>query len=294
MSDTFLKSSRRWLVRASQRYVPVGLTTPRGCKVPVESSHILIACFPKSGSTYLCKVLADLTGLQRTNFAQARSHGWYVEQDFSEPALRAHRRVPSIVHQHVKGTPPNVHLLKQYGVKPIILVRDLADILFSLHDHLDREGPAVPTGYVSPHYFEMSLDERLMYLIRIHLPWYFNFLVSWQDAADAIPQKWITYEQLFADRVGTVLDVCEYCGLEISAAEVDASLARLDADATATRKNVGKAGRGAALPEAHRRAIHELADCWRLTSHAFDAIGIRCDSDSQSSVKHLRTAPALS
>ncbi len=274
MSDAFLKSGLSSLARASLRYLAGNSRPSSAQKTPSKSSHVVIACFPKSGSTYLCKVLADLTGMQRTTFAQARAHGRYVEQDLYEPTLKAHRRVPAIVHQHVKGTPPNLHLLDEFGIQPIILVRDIADTLLSLHDHLDREGPAVPTGYVPRHYFDMNLDDRLMYLIRMHLPWYFNFLASWQDAAEDSRHKWISYEQLFANRVTTVLEVCEHCGIDATAEEVKASLARLDADATATRKNVGKAGRGAALPEPHRQAISELANCWCLDPHAFDLIGV--------------------
>ncbi len=275
MSDAFLKSGLRMVASASHRYLPTTSASSRARKVPASSSHILIACFPKSGSTYLCKVLADLTGMQRTNFAHARIHGWYVEQDLYEPTLKAHRREPAIVHQHVKGTPPNLHLMKEYGIRPIILVRNLADTLLSLHDHLDREGPALPTGFVPRHYFEMDVESRLMYLIRMHLPWYFNFLVAWQDAMVDIPQRWLSYEQLFTDRVATVLDVCEYYGIEATREEVNASLVRLDADANATRKNVGKSGRGAALPASHLQAISELADCWQLAPDAFDLLGFR-------------------
>ena len=275
MPDTFLKTGLRSIVRATRRSSILQRADARPHKTPSQSSHVLIACFPKSGSTYLCKVLADLTGMQRTNFAQAREHGWYAEQDLYERTLRAHRRTPAIVHQHVQGTPPNVHLLKQYGIRPVILVRDIADTLLSLHDHLDREGPAVPTGYVPRHYFNMRHDERLTYLIRMHLPWYFHFLVSWQDAASDIPQKWISYEQLFADRVTTIHEVCDHVGLEVTTAEIQQSLATLDADADATRKNVAKAGRGASLPEEHRQAICELADCWGLGPHAFEHLGLR-------------------
>ncbi|MCA9024523.1 MAG: sulfotransferase domain-containing protein [Planctomycetaceae bacterium] len=274
MSDAFLKSGLRTLARASHRYLPNAASPSKPHKFPTTSSHVLIACFPKSGSTYLCKVLADLTGMQRTNFMQARTHGWYVEQDLYEPTLKALRRSPAIVHQHLKGTPPNLFLLAEYKVRPLILVRNIADTLLSLHDHLDREGPAVPTGYVPRHYFDLDFDSRLMSLIRMHLPWYFNFLAAWQDATSEIDQKWLSYEQLFADRVGTVRDVCEYFGIAATELEIQSSLDRLDADANATRKNIGKAGRGASLPQTHKQAIRELADCWHLTEKTSQLVGL--------------------
>ena len=53
-----------------------------------DGEHLLVACFPKSGSTYLSRLLSDVTGYPLRGFVQCYGHN---EQDLFEVAIRRYR-----------------------------------------------------------------------------------------------------------------------------------------------------------------------------------------------------------
>jgi hypothetical protein len=231
--------------------------------------HLLVACFPKSGSTYLTKALALATGLPLRHVSAAFGHN---EQDILERRLqRLTRR--SVIQQHIKGTDNNVALLQSHGVRPVVLVRNIFDTLVSLDDHLRQEDHRAPTGYVHRQCWQMDFEDRLDYLIQVHLPWYFNFFVSWREAADRIQILWMTYERLFDDVPHALAEVLTFHGLSVGHERLTQVADTLrDAD---TRFNKGVCGRGDdLLSEAHKDAIRRLAAVWQLDTGALALIGL--------------------
>ena len=104
-------------------------------------ANIFVACFPKSGSTYVTTLLSELTGFPIVPAVQFFGQN---EQDLFEPALQPFRGRSTVTQQHVKGTNNNLRLMKEYGIRPVVLVRDIFDVLLSLHDHFEREGIHTP------------------------------------------------------------------------------------------------------------------------------------------------------
>jgi hypothetical protein len=179
------------------------------------------------------------------------------EGDICEKRLRQLRR-RSVIQQHVKATQTNLKWLSHYGVRPIVQTRSLFDILPSLHDHFEREKNGLPCGYVRREFWGLSWNNRMEYLIRIHLPWYLNFLLSWREAAERIETCPIAYEELFADSSSTLERILNFYRMTVSRQEIEAAIARTGQ--LNTRFNVGVSGRGAQLlTSGHKRAIRELA-----------------------------------
>ena len=83
-----------------------------------RSDRLLVACFPKSGSTYLTKLLHAATGFPLRDLVVAFGDH---EQDICERKLRRLRR-QAVIQQHVKATHHNLALIKQHGIRPIVLV----------------------------------------------------------------------------------------------------------------------------------------------------------------------------
>jgi hypothetical protein len=221
--------------------------------------HILIACFPKSGSTYLSKVLRELTGFAK---AYVSEPGAQNEQDLSARRLaRVWRR--SVLQQHVKATRTNLELLVRYGMQPIVQTRNLFDVVASLHDHYERDHRSLPCGYIPESYLRMGWNERVEFLIHVHLPWYFNFVLSWREAARQLEICPVTYEQLFSNQTSELLRIAAFYGLRVTAGQIAGAMA-LAARAD-TRLNVGIAGRGAELLNVeHKQAIRRLANVCRI------------------------------
>ena len=236
---------------------------------PDRSTHIFVACFQKAGSTYLTELLSEITGFPSRALVAAYGHN---DQDVHEYALEEVAYKNSVTQQHAKGTANNVELLKKFGIKPVVLVRDIFDVTVSLFDHIEGGRHRVPTGFVHREYWNLSRDQKILYIIRVHLPWYFNFFVSWREAAQELQVRWLTYEELFADQVATVSRVLEFYGLPADPYRIQTAIR-----ATAkrpTRFNVGVSGRGKSLSEFHKQSILDIASVWGIDKNDIRMIGI--------------------
>ncbi len=114
-----------------------------------------------------------------------------------------------------------------------------------------------PTGYVHRQFWELGQAEQFDYLIHMHLPWYFNFLISWHEAQRQIPLIRTSYEELFGDPAGTVRRVADFHGLQADDAAIAGALAH--AAAQDTRLNQGVSGRGRQLLSPAQRDSHPPA-----------------------------------
>ena len=190
-----------------------------------QPDHLLIACFPKSGSTYLSRIFREITGLPEAFVAQ---RGAENQQDICRTACRRLRH-RSVIQQHVKATRTNLDVMLKHGIRPIVQTRNLYDVLVSLHDYLARLPHSLPCGFVSRDYGRMDRRDQLDYLIQLHLPWYFNFVLAWRHAALQIEVCQITYEELFADQARSLARTLNFYRLEASADRVAAAIARTGA-----------------------------------------------------------------
>jgi hypothetical protein len=191
---------------------------------------IVVAAAPKAGSTFLVNTLMRITGLHGFRLCAAYSTN---EHDLYLPALCLMNRYGCVSQLHMKGTFHNAALLRSFGIKPIILVRRIEDIVVSLqHDLREKsQRPSLGTGRGGYSFLWQDeatkglSDERLLdMVIDLAVPWFVNFYVSWyrlceQGAVDAL---WVTYEELFADKEKTLRQVLAFLG--ISSAPIDPAI----------------------------------------------------------------------
>jgi SAM-dependent methyltransferase len=245
-----------------------------GVELVPSTTNIVVACFPKAGSTYVSMLLSEITGFPHMPAVQFYGQN---EQDLFEPALQRFPLTNSVTQQHVKGTRTNIQLMKNYHIRPVILVRNIFDVVLSLHDHFVREDTLTPVGYVHQEYHTMSVEERMWFLINLHLPWYFHFFVSWQEATRELDVLWLTYEEFFAHPVMTTQRILQFYGLPASADAIQQAMVRIKEKNT--RQNVGVAGRGASLPDVHRQAILRLAQAWQIDAARLHLIGLAAQNN---------------
>ena len=186
---------------------------------------VVVAATPKAGSTFLVNTLIRITGLRGFRLCAAYSTN---EHDLYLPALCLMNRYGCVSQLHMKGTFHNAALMRTFGIKPVILVRRIEDIVVSLQHDLSekRQRRSLGTGRSGYSFVwqdqstkELS-DERLLdMIIDLAVPWFVNFYVSWyrlchQGAVDAL---WVTYEELFGDKEKTVRRVLDFLGLRYTA-----------------------------------------------------------------------------
>jgi hypothetical protein len=245
--------------------MPANFWLPRfGFKSP-----LMIACFPKSGSTFLAKLLSFATGYPTRDVVESFGHR---DQDICERKLRRlSRRV--VIQQHVKATDHNAELMHKYGIRPIVLVRNLLDVVVSLDDHLRQEDHRMPTGFVHREYMNLEFDQRMDFLIRVHLPWYFNFFMSWREASPELSTFPLTYERLFSNVRQSLEEILSFYRISASPRQMTAALDRVRQ--TDTRFNQGCSRRGEQLLSAeHKASIRELASVWRIDANEMASIGL--------------------
>ena len=205
--------------------------------------HIFVACFPKSGSTFLTRVLTEVTGYKFVPFIAAFGRN---EHDLYEPRLYDHYSVDTVTQQHCRATPMNLKLMHRYGIKPVILVRNIFDCIVSLRDHIYTETGLWPMAYVNRDFFALSESQQYDFIIDMFLPWYLDFYVSWSDFTKeqgASRCTWITYEHLMNDRLEALKDLLK--GLEVSDSFISQAIERVTGTGKEnSRLNKGVSGRG--------------------------------------------------
>lgn len=207
-----------------------------------KHSCILLACMPKSGSTYLSSILAQMTGSGKywPTYGSGRN-----EQELYLTSLIELYGKRSVCQLHVRATDANLHLINKFSIRPIVLTRNIFDLIVSMRDHIEREDERISMAYLSKEYFRLGGKEKLDLLVDLIGPWYINFYVSWFIAIrdQLVPSAiWLTYERLIGDPKHEVRKVADYLQYEIEDDTVEETLKGIDR--SRIRYNKGRKGRG--------------------------------------------------
>jgi len=165
---------------------------------------IIVAAAPRSGSTFLSNVLSQVT---RLNYFRLCSGYGTNEHDLYLPALCLMNDTGCVSQMHMKGTYHNASLLNLFSIKPVILVRNIFDIIVSLHQDL-RKKEALP-GYdigLNGYSFlwldsttrDMDDEQLLDMVIDLAIPW--------------------TYEHLMTNKEKTVQSILHFLGYPVPSA----------------------------------------------------------------------------
>lgn len=243
-----------------------------------EKNNIFVACFPKSGSTYLTTLLAEVMDFKKIPAIQRNkgNYFWFNEQDINERQLNRISKIDSVTQQHTKATKNNIELLLKYNIKPVVLVRNIYDVLLSHYDHVENDDHHQPVGFIHKEYFSLSYNEKMRFLIEMHLPWYFNFFLSWREVSNDMETLWVTYEQLFADQEKTIQRILGYYSLDANPDRILSALQIVKEENT--RFNKGIIGRGKELAAEHKSEIINKAKACNIEQEAFEIIGLSVSS----------------
>ena len=249
-------------------------------------AHILIACMPKSGSSFLSGVIERLPGYRRVQLIPDYDRR---EHELDEFCLRQVDRHSYVAQHHVRYSHWTGAMCRDYTLAPVVLVRNLLDVAVSLRDALRKDGPVWPFIFAEPHHAGLSDAELEEMIVRLALPWYVNFYMGWRQAPDALL---VQYEDLMADPVGTVRRVLAHAGEAASTADIEAAVREVTAD-DQTRFNVGLVGRGAGLRPDLVRDVLQMVDFYpEAASDPYIAtLKTQDPTDPSTGVATMRFAP---
>lgn len=219
-------------------------------------THLLVACFPKSGSTLLKRLLCEATGYPEAQFCSAFLQN---EQEIYLPSVINGARTNLVIQQHCRATVPNLHILQALNIRPVVLVRNIFDVLLSWKEFLDG-GAHINTFF--PHYQDLSDEQRIALVVDDRAPWYLSFFAGWQHAEKSgqIGATWMTYEQLTADPEAALEGILEFYGVKADPVRLARATQMVNRNTGTTRFNKGKTGRGhTAFSEGQIEQIRRLA-----------------------------------
>jgi len=140
-------------------------------------------------------------------------------------------------------------------------VRNIFDTVVSLLDFY-RQGFTFSTFFDRQEFLAFDEQQQIDLLIEYAIPWYFQFVASWQRAErdERVEVYWLTYDEMIKDKPGAVERVLDFYEIMAPREEIEKQIALTESDKDKNRFNKGVAGRGrAGLSSSQREAVIKLS-----------------------------------
>lgn len=236
--------------------------------------HILVACMPKSGSTFLTNLIAsyglpkpDAKGINKlmprlTKIRHAKLVPEYGdrEQELCELRLLSSHSRSYVSQQHIKNSEWTQEMIQRYSLTPVILIRNLADCVMSIRDHIRKEKHFGSIIRVDQHVLALNNEDLERLIIQVGMPWYLSFYEGWIGSQSII----LTYEDVVGQPAGTLKQVLESAGVAVEARLIQRAVDQVGEKPN--RLNVGVSGRGSALSSDNCRRLEELISLFPAAS----------------------------
>lgn len=243
----------------------------------LREKKLIFLAFPlKVGGTFLRQAIASAIQVgQRARRPVRLVRGSFMgngdgERDLYLPCLLSHflgtDDGPAILHNHTTATLSNRVLLELFGMRTVVMKRNLLDILRSFYDAGTSGGrmKGHGSGFAEDEtFFEQPLEVQKDYLVHNLAPWYVKFYASWllaEKRAQVPPIQWVSFEDFREDAAGVVQQILEFYGFECSPEAARAGVQAAKQARAQLRFNKGISGRGAEFFSAE-----QIAQVKRLT-----------------------------
>jgi hypothetical protein len=244
--------------------------------------NLLVACMPKSASTFIQHALRvglnlPSAGLYTATFNANSGSALGAnlrEQEPEELALLRNglNQRGYVAQHHSRCSPYVARLLDTYNVRPIVTYRNILDIIVSLDDMVVewRQTPATATAYyfndgLPGNFHTLDRADRLMILAQRFSAWLVQFYISWKKCEQVGLTKplWISYEQDFlGDKATLARRIVEHLGLDSVMVMRLAAAFEDKSSGDEKRINKGVAGRGREMPAAVRDVVMRTASAY--------------------------------
>ncbi len=169
-----------------------------------------------------------------------------------------------VSHIHMQALPANRYILEAFGMRPIVMLRSIPDMLASYWDMLDTDALARQDGLncsIPENFPELTSEEKAAFCIDMLAPWYASFYATWLEYVAREPRTVLLlhYAQMCADPAGTLARALAHAGIEVADARCREAAEEAWNERHALRFNKGEAGRGLKYFDAgHLRRLDRL------------------------------------
>ena len=114
--------------------------------------------------------------------------------------------------------PANLHFLEAFDIRPIIMKRNIPDMLASYWDMLDTDAQARADGlncHIPENFLQLSNAEKADFRRPVLGPWYANYYAGWLRYAEIDPDCVcvLDFRQLHDDPVSTLKEALDHVEL---------------------------------------------------------------------------------
>jgi len=212
---------------------------------------LLFAFAPKAAGTFLRSAAIDAAGgqLVRVVHAQGGRDAQPYLPIFIAYYLGGVCEGPLVAHMHMQALPANRRFIEALGIKPVIMLRPIPDMLASYWDMLAASGEARAEGLNCPipaRFPDFSPAEKADFMIDMIAPWYVGYFATWLDYAGERPDDIcvLRYGDFKNDPATALRTALAHAGLTQPLEICQSALDTAWKDRGMLRFNKGAAGRG--------------------------------------------------
>jgi hypothetical protein len=167
--------------------------------------YVFLAFPPKCGGTFIRDVVGRVSGAGPNPFRPGHAMGGRDVTPYL-PQLAAQMLSPTgpeafMTHAHMIAHFSNIQLLNLFGIRPVVMKRNIPDMLCSFADMVRSEAQDASGGYnwsllcgvpTDPSFTALDDDARADFLVYHQAPWFIQFYASWlraeRDAAHPLDE----------------------------------------------------------------------------------------------------------
>jgi len=211
----------------------------------------LLAFPPKAAGTFLRTAIACAVdaAFVRTVHAQGGRDGVPYLPYFVNYFTDGIPKDSFVAHMHMLALPANLHFLEAFGIRPIVIKRNIPDMLASYWDMLDGDAEARKDGlncHIPPDFPALPRAAKADFMIDIIGPWYVNYYAGWLAYAARQPDDVLVldYQGLHDEPEAVLQAVIAHMGYSRTLQECAIACAYVWRNRGEYRYNRGEVGRG--------------------------------------------------
>ena len=226
---------------------------------------LLLAFAPKCAGTYFRQAAMHAVGgqLVRMCHAQGGRDGTLYLPNVIVSCLDDTAPV-TVTHLHMQALTANRRFIETLGLKPVIMIRNIADMLASFLDMLEVDPVAREEGLncqIPAHFCDLERGDKLDFMIDVIAPWYASYFATWKDFADEAPGTVcvLRYPEFCRDPAEALRTAVSHAGFVTTLFRCRQSLEAVWREKENYRFNKGSSGRGKAyFSPAHFARLRRL------------------------------------
>jgi len=211
---------------------------------------IVLAFPPKAAGTFLRTAAVKATGgdVLRLGYAQGSRDAQLYLPTLIAYYLGGFCAGPLVAHIHMQAFPANISLLEALGIRPVIMLRGIADMLASYWDMLERS-TAANQGInctIPGDFREITPQRKADFLIDVIAPWYAGYYATWLDYARRAGDRvlLLDYSEFRNDPAGSLVRLLAHAGVPRDLPQCQAAIDAAWQERHGLRFNEGVDGRG--------------------------------------------------